>query len=101
MAGLFPSGDNQKQNTSASWPTIPLHIVPEDDDYTLQFLKPCKLYDELYVKQIHPKIYNGLFVKYAPLIQYLKKYSGANLRTFTDFNHLYDTLNIEKSMGFE
>lgn len=78
-----------------------MHVVPKADDYTLQFIKPCKLYDELYDKQILPKINDGLFVKYAPLMQYLKKYSGANLRTLTDFNHLYDNLNIEKSMGLE
>lgn len=101
MAGLFPIGGNQYQNASQNWQTIPLHIVPRNEDYTLLFEKPCNRYEKLLVEQINPKIYNGLFVKYKSLIQYLTKNSGVNIKTLTDINALYDTLFVEKSAGFE
>lgn len=101
MAGLFPSKDNQQRNSSQNWQSIPLHIVPCNEDYTLLFEKPCKRYDKLLIEQINPKIYDGLFVKYKSLIQYLKENSGVNIRTLTDIIGLSDTLFVEKSAGLE
>lgn len=102
LAGLFSADGNHQSNTSQrEWPAIPLHFVPVEEDYIMKFEKPCKQYDKLLVQQINPKIYDGLFVKYASLLQYLNDYSGQDIKTFSDLLYVYDTLAVEKELGFE
>lgn len=105
MAGLFPPSGDQIWNENLSWNPIglnpiPIHTIPENQDYTLGVRKSCDRYEYEMNHYINSTAYTDLFIKHRKLIKYLEKHSGKKLKSMLDIGLLYDTLSVERARGY-
>lgn len=99
LASLFPPSDNQIWNPIGLNP-IPVHTIPENQDYTLGVRKSCDRFEYEMSHYINSTAYTDLFVEHRKLIKYLEKHSGKKIKSLIDIGLLYDTLSIEMARGY-
>lgn len=95
MAGLFPPKPSHVWNKDLKWQPIPIHTIPESEDYVLAGEKQCNKYQWALKKFEQTNEYLDLIRNYKDLYEYLEKYSGKKMRTPVDVLNLYDALRIE------
>lgn len=100
LASLFPPSGDQIWNENLAWNPIPIHTIPENQDYTLGVRKPCDRSEYEMKQYINSTAYTDLFVKHRELLKYLEKHSGKKLKSMIDIGLLYDTLSVEKARGY-
>lgn len=101
MAGLFPPRGNQRWNKNINWQPIPVHTVPEDQDYIIGSSPSCNRLDDEMNRFYNSTEYISLLEKYQSLIRYLEENSGMKLQTLNDLNHLYEELFVEQLKGYK
>lgn len=95
LAGFFPPHDEQLWNEEIAWQPIPVHTIPEADDYVLAGKKRCPRYDYAYQKYTESPAYVKIMSKYRELFKYIEQNSGKTIRTIQDAQNFYNTLWIE------
>lgn len=95
LAGLFPPDAHQAWSGDLKWQPIPVHTIPEHQDYVLAGKKRCNKYDWAEKKFHESDEYLDLISKYKDLYAYLEKHSGKKMSSPIDVLNVYDTLRIE------
>lgn len=99
LAGLFPPVNNQSWNESLNWQPIPIHTVPEHMDPLLASLKPCPLFDFLFVKNCLSNETKTISKKFEWTFPFLSKFCGRKIETLNDACRIYDILLVERQQN--
>lgn len=94
LAGLYPPVQNQIWD-SIKWMPIPVHTVPEKQDYLLRASENCPRYDYELEKVLTSPELEHINKANAKLYAYLTKNSGGKVYSLKEAEHLYDVLYIE------
>lgn len=62
------------------WQPIPIHTMPENEDYLLAMKKPCDKYDSLLKDLLKSPEFVGLNKKYHDLYAYLSRNTGTAVK---------------------
>lgn len=100
VASLFPPFGDQLWNEDLQWMPIPIHTIPQDQDYILGVLKPCDRFDFEMAKYTNTTAYTSIFADYKAFIRHLEENSGKQLPRLLNILKLCDALSIERSRGF-
>ncbi|XP_063219004.1 lysosomal acid phosphatase-like [Bacillus rossius redtenbacheri] len=100
LAGLYLPVPQQRFNPEIRWQPIPVHTVPELEDYILAAKKPCPRYSEEYERVENSPEMQIINKKNAPLYSYLTENAGMVIQTVTDVEYFYNTLFIEELYNF-
>lgn len=94
LAGLYPPTKDQIWDR-IKWMPIPVHTIPEDQDYVLSGKKYCARYKYELEKILRSPERQRINKANAKLYSYLSKNTGLKISTLEDVEHLYNTLYIE------
>ncbi|TGZ54486.1 prostatic acid phosphatase [Temnothorax longispinosus] len=95
LAGLYPPVKAQVWD-SLKWMPIPVHTVPEKQDYVLKGSKHCARYDYELEKLLTSPEMERINKANAKLYVYLGENTGDDMSSFRAVEHLYDVLFIEQ-----
>ncbi|KAL6262448.1 hypothetical protein P5V15_007534 [Pogonomyrmex californicus] len=95
LAGLYPPVKNQVWD-NIKWMPIPVHTVPEKEDYVLRASKRCPRYDYELEKVMTSPEMERVRKANAKLYAYLTEHTGDNIFSLKTAEHLYDVLYIER-----
>lgn len=95
VAGLFPPSVEEIWNENLDWQPIPIHTVPQNQDYLLNSFVECPRFDYLFQKRLKSLRLKLLMLRYFPLLKYVEIKSGKKLKQVTDVWQLYSDLMIE------
>ncbi|XP_031617002.1 lysosomal acid phosphatase-like [Contarinia nasturtii] len=101
LAGMFPPLGKQAWNKDLGrkWQAIPIHTVPEVDDYVLYTIRPCPKYKTSYKAIFDTPEVEAVDREHAGLFKELTKFTGNPITKMSQIHLLYQTLEIEKSKG--
>lgn len=94
LAGLYPPMNNQIWDR-IKWMPIPIHTIPEDQDYVLSGKKYCARYKYELDKVLTSPERKRINKANAELYKYLSNNSGYKVSSIEDVEHLYNILYIE------
>lgn len=94
LAGLYPPVKDQIWDR-IKWMPIPIHTIPEDQDYVLSGKKYCARYKYELEKVLNSPERREIRKANEKLYSYLYKNTGLKISTLEDVEHLYNTLYIE------
>lgn len=121
LAGMFPPQNNQIWSDSLLWQAIPIHTVPESDDYVLgmsgECVKlslsncssinyistgkmTCPLYDKIYEEYEKSDEIQSMLKKHRPLIEYLELHAGTKIVNIRQIRRIYSPLLVEQLKNF-
>ncbi|XP_055300680.1 testicular acid phosphatase homolog [Sitodiplosis mosellana] len=99
LCGLFaPTKDevwNEELPLAKIWQPIPVHTVPQKDDYVIFGLKNAKYEAELKKFMSESPEIQTILTQHADKFKLWSQMSGLDIVTFNDVQQLYDTYNIE------
>lgn len=95
MAGLYPPHDKQVWDKNVNWQPIPVHTIPETDDYLLSAKKYCPKYEKLTKDLFRTPYFRNISHQLHDLYSYLSRYSGETVSDLEHLEFLYNTLAIE------
>uniref|UniRef100_T1JEQ9 acid phosphatase n=1 Tax=Strigamia maritima TaxID=126957 RepID=T1JEQ9_STRMM len=97
LAGFLPPRGSQIWNKNLMWQPIPVHTLPEEEDYILSPNSECPKYDKLYNKQMRsPEAYE-IRLKYGDLYKYLSDKTELYIKDFHKASEIYDTLFVQQT----
>lgn len=94
---MFPPQSDQIWDDS--WQAIPIHTIPDGNDYILGHTLNCPLYDKAYKEYEQSDEIQSILRKNRPLIEYLENHTGANI-TNIRVAKIYMTLLVEHLKNF-
>lgn len=94
LAGLYPPVKNQVWDR-IKWMPVPIHTIPEDQDYVLSGKKYCARYKYELEKVLTSREMKEINRANAKLYNYLSKNTGYKVSSIENVEHLYNTLYIE------
>lgn len=100
LAGMFPPKNNQIWNDSLLWQAIPVHTIPEDDDYILAMKSDCPRYEQAYEKYEKSTEIQSMLKSNQSLLKYLAKHTGKPINTVCEVKSIYQTLWLEQLKNF-
>lgn len=96
LAGLFPPSGNEIWNKNIPWQPIPVHVVPENDDYILGgVLPPCRAFDNAYEAYLQSDEFQKFNESIQPIFEYLTESLGVPVNDFLVVLMIRDGLFIE------
>ncbi|XP_018323599.1 prostatic acid phosphatase [Agrilus planipennis] len=100
LAGLYPPSGDQVWDQGLQWQPIPVHTIPEKEDYVLSGKKPCVKYNRLLRDLLKSPDFVNINRKNHDLYAYLTRYSGSLVNSLETLESLYNTLFIETIFNF-
>lgn len=100
LAGLFPPSGSQVFDPSLPWQPIPVHTVPQEQDYLLSSHAHCPRFEELQAAIETGEFMRGLYIENKELFQYISEHVGENITDIVKLDYVYDTLLIESENNF-
>ncbi|XP_076627533.1 prostatic acid phosphatase [Colletes latitarsis] len=94
LAGLYPPNGGQVWDT-IKWMPIPVHTIPENEDYVLAARKYCPRYNYEFDKVLKSPEMKRIDKENKDLYAYLTKKSGNKISSLRTVAELYDILFIE------
>lgn len=84
LAGLYPPNGDDVWNDNIHWQPIPVHTVPDDDDFLLADDVPaCSAFEKALDKVVDSKDVQTVFTKYKSQINYLLENAGQSTKKKT------------------
>lgn len=100
LAGMYPPTNEQVWNKSLLWQAIPIHTEPRTSDYVLGDRRPCPKYNQAFEEYQQSNEVLLTLKNNKTLIEYLEKYTGANISTICQVKTIYQTLWVENLKNF-
>jgi lysosomal acid phosphatase len=95
FAGLFPPQGDQIWDSTLPWQPIPVHTVPQNDDWVLLADNCCDKYKKLFEEAKHSDDMKKLDEENEELYKNLTQWTGTNITNIFDVGEIYDVLFIE------
>lgn len=99
LAGLYTPIDDQVWDP-LKWMPIPVHTVPEKNDYMLAGKKHCQRYNYEKKKLLKSNEFTKLMEQNKKLLDYLTQMTGRKINTLDQVEYIYNTLYIESLYNF-
>ncbi|KAL8602738.1 hypothetical protein ACOMHN_024300 [Nucella lapillus] len=97
LAGLYPPVKAQQWSDKLLWQPIPVHSLPQTEDYVLALEKPCVQYDKLYARELRgPKVREEEKIN-AAFYHQLDKDTGMKRENISVVWQVADTLFVENA----
>lgn len=100
LAGMWAPSKEEAFDPSLAWRPIPVHTRPENTDEILAAKRPCPAFDNELKRYMNSAEYRQMEKRFKPLYEYLTKWSGKKVDSFTAVNNLYNNLWIEELKNF-
>lgn len=98
LAAIFKPTPAEIWKSDLPWQPIPVH--PSDEKIITSFPN-CKIYStEMANVLVNDPLFVAFNSEFADLYTYLSNYSGNSVTSVAALYSIYDTLNIEKQLGF-
>ena len=88
-------------DTSLAWQPIPVHTVPQSEDYLLSSHAHCPRFEILQEDIQHGDWMKSIYKENEALFQYISEHSGDNITDIVKLDYVYDTLLIEDDNGLK
>lgn len=95
LAGLYPPQGNDVWDNSIAWQPIPVHTVPESQDYILAGKKSCPAYEYAYSAMKNSPEFQKYDERYTYLYEYLTKWTGRSVDSLESVSIINNTFFIE------
>lgn len=100
MAGLYPPRDKQVWDKHIDWQPVPIHTIPDTEDYLLLAQKFCPKYTKLTRDLLKSPHFRNISHQLHDLYSYLTRYSGSTISDLEHLEYLYNTLLIENIYNY-
>ena len=95
LAGLFPPDSEQTWNPSLAWQPIPVHTVPQSEDYLLSSHADCPRFTELQEEIEKGEWMQRIYKNNQQLFEFISEKSGTHITDIVKLDYIYDSLLIE------
>ena len=95
LAGLFPPDGNQTWSPSLAWQPIPVHTVPQEEDYLLSSHADCPRFTQLQEEIEKGEWMLRIYRNNQQLFEFISNKSGTNITDIVKLDYVYDSLLIE------
>lgn len=75
--------------------SVPIHTIPKYLDYILSMDKPCPLHSQALKEYTASPEVQRMMKNNQSLFNYVEKYSGEKIQSFSDVEHIHGTLVVE------
>jgi len=99
LAGLFPPQGDQVWDEELPWQPIPVHTVPQDEDYLLSSHAHCPRFAELQKEIESGDWMREIYAKNRDLFEYISLNTGENITNIVKLDYIYDSLLIESEFN--
>lgn len=100
LAGFFPPMEKDVWNDQLNWQPIPIHTMPESQDYLLAAKKLCPVYEESLKALGKSTEFKEINEKLKPIYQYLTEKTGKKVNSLQSVQNIYNCLFIEELYNF-
>jgi len=96
LAGLYPPvSPEQIWNPSLAWQPIPVHTVPQEEDYLLSSHADCPRFTQLQEEIEKGDWMKGIYQENQQLFEFISNKSGSHITDIVKLDYVYDCLLIE------
>jgi len=99
LAGLFPPQGAQVWEEELPWQPIPVHTVPQDEDYLLSSHSHCPRFEELQKEIQSGDWMKEIYASNRELFEYISLNTGDTITDIVKLDYIYDTLLIESEFN--
>jgi len=96
LAGLYPPSGDQVWDPEIPWQPIPVHTVPQSEDYLLSSHAKCPRFESLQLDILSGEWMTNLYKEYFDLFNYVSTNVKQNITDIVRLDYVYDTLLIER-----
>jgi len=101
LAGMYPPHGYWQWNTDLAWQPIPVHTLPQEEDYLLSSHATCPRFDQLVEEVKVGKFMRDLYIDNREMFEYISNNAGINITDIVQLDYIYDTLLIEDIYGMD
>jgi len=101
LAGMYPPHGYWNWNPDLAWQPIPVHTLPQQEDYLLSSHANCPRFDQLLGEVKAGKFMRDLYSDNKELFEYISNNAGTNITDIVQLDYIYDSLLIEDIYGLE
>jgi len=101
LAGMFPPAGAQVWDKEIPWQPIPVHTLPQDQDYLLSSHAKCPRFEELQQEIQEGEWMKDLYKQNEALFKYVSRNVGQEIVDIVKLDYIYDTLLIENATGLK
>lgn len=95
LAGLYPPHAEQTWNPDLAWQPIPVHTVPQEEDYLLSSHADCPRFTQLQEEIEDGAWMKNIYEKNQELFEFISNKSGSQITDIVKLDYVYDCLLIE------
>jgi len=96
LAGMFPPSGYLQWNPELVWQPIPVHTVPQEEDYLLSSHATCPRFEKLHKGVLETSEFSKkIYKENHKLFEYISTHAGENITDIVKLDYVYDTLLIE------
>lgn len=103
LTGMFPPTKKQVWNRGLGrkWQAIPIHTIPEMDDYVLNMKRPCPKYKAAFRAIDNMPEIKALDEKHADFFKELTEFTGHPVTKTRQIHVIHETLQLQESKGLK
>uniref|UniRef100_T1IIN8 acid phosphatase n=1 Tax=Strigamia maritima TaxID=126957 RepID=T1IIN8_STRMM len=96
LAGFMPPTGRHVWNTNLTWQPIPVHTLPQKEDYLLSLNSDCPQYKKLFAEQMTSPEAEKVNSQSKDFFKFLEKHTGLSINNFNQASSIFDILLIQQ-----